>query len=137
MNRINPAPFSAAVADWVRETWPERPNLIAIAATIRAAGADDLLALKANQPTLRAEVESLCAETSPDRLDTVTVDDKGHGRIKHRTVSVARETDWLEGSAPLSGRDTFLRLLHPAHPRRPRQCAGAGRSRPACTGSST
>lgn len=44
---------------------------------------------KANQPTFRAEVESLFAETSPDRLDIVTEHDTGHGRIEQRTVSVA------------------------------------------------
>ena len=30
MNRINPALFSAAFTAWVRETWPDRPDLIAI-----------------------------------------------------------------------------------------------------------
>ena len=179
MNRIDPGLFSAAFTDWVRETWPERPELIAldgktsrrshdraagraplhlvsafatttrlvlgqeaipdkagettaipalierlaekggltgalvsidavatnptIAATIRAAGADYLLALKANQPTLRAEVESLFAEASPACLDTVTGHDKGHGRIEQRSVSVAREIDWLEGPRRFPG----------------------------------
>src|SRR3954465_16084259 len=30
MNRINPALFSAAFSAWVRETWPDRPHLVAI-----------------------------------------------------------------------------------------------------------
>src|SRR5271166_6125100 len=30
MNRINPALFSAAFTAWVRATWPERPDLVAI-----------------------------------------------------------------------------------------------------------
>src|SRR5271166_3018831 len=30
MNRINPALFSAAFTSWVRETWPDRPEFIAI-----------------------------------------------------------------------------------------------------------
>jgi hypothetical protein len=30
MNRINPALFSAVFSAWVRETWPDQPNLIAI-----------------------------------------------------------------------------------------------------------
>src|SRR5208282_3908128 len=30
MNRINPALFSDAFTAWVRQTWPEHPNLIAI-----------------------------------------------------------------------------------------------------------
>lgn len=150
MNRINPALFAQAFTDWVRETWPERPDLVAIdgktsrrshdraegkpplhlvsafatttrlvlgqeavpdkasettaipllierlaekdglkgalvsldaiatnpaiAATVTAAGADYLLAVKANQPTLRGEAESLFAY------------DKGHGRIEERAA---------------------------------------------------
>jgi hypothetical protein len=30
MNRIDPALFAAAFTAWVRETWPERPNFVAI-----------------------------------------------------------------------------------------------------------
>ena len=30
MNRINPALFSAAFTAWVRETWPDRPEFVAI-----------------------------------------------------------------------------------------------------------
>jgi hypothetical protein len=30
MNRINPALFQAAFTAWVRETWPDRPDLVAI-----------------------------------------------------------------------------------------------------------
>ncbi len=30
MNRINPALFAAAFADWVRESWPEKAGLVAI-----------------------------------------------------------------------------------------------------------
>ena len=29
MNRINPALFSAAFSAWVRESWPDRPDLVA------------------------------------------------------------------------------------------------------------
>ena len=30
MNRLNPALFSACFTAWVRETWPERPDFVAI-----------------------------------------------------------------------------------------------------------
>ena len=30
MNRINPALFSAAFTAWVRQTWPDRPDFVAI-----------------------------------------------------------------------------------------------------------
>jgi len=179
MNRINPALFAAAFTDWVRATWPERPDLVAIdgktsrrshdrkagqaplhlvsafattsrlvlgqeavadkenetgaipvllerlaekeglkgalvtidaiatnptiAAAIRKAGADYLLTVKANQPTLRAEIEALFAEAAPETLDTCTDLDKGHGRIEERMVSVAREVDWLSGERRFPG----------------------------------
>src|SRR3954454_16901542 len=66
-----------------------------ISSEIPAAEADYLLAVKANQPTLRAEVAGLFAETDPATLDTDTDFDKGHGRIEQRTVTVARQVDWL------------------------------------------
>jgi hypothetical protein len=30
MNRIDPALFAAAFADWVRESWPDKAGLVAI-----------------------------------------------------------------------------------------------------------
>ena len=185
MNRINPALFSAAFSAWVRETWPERPDLIAIdgktsrrshdraddqaplhlvsafattsrlvlgqeavegkanelaaipilidrlaeggglkgaivsidaiatnariAQKIKDAGADYLLAVKANQPTLRADVES--AFTEAGEIDTDVDHDKGHGRIERRSVSVIREVEWLNGERRFPGE---LRLPHAA-----------------------
>ena len=59
--------------------------------------------MKANQPTLRAEVAGLFAESDPATLDTDTDFDKGHGRIEQRTVTVARQVDWLEGARRFPG----------------------------------
>jgi predicted transposase YbfD/YdcC len=177
MNRLNPALFSAVFTAWVRETWPDRPNLIAIdgktsrrshdrakdkeplhlvsafattsrlvlgqeavegkagelsaipalidrlaegqglkgalvsidaiatnakiAQTIKAAGADYLLAVKANQPTLRAETKNAFAAAAS--VDTFVEHDKGHGRIEERTVSVIEEADWLDGDRRFPG----------------------------------
>lgn len=177
MNRINPALFAAAFADWVRESWPERADLVAIdgktsrrshdrgagaaplhlvsafattarlvlaqeavpdkanelaaippllerlgaqqglkgalvsidaiatnadvARAITAQGADYLLAVKANQPTLRAEVEAAFAEAPV--LETCISLDKGHGRIEERRTAVLRETDWLSGARRFPG----------------------------------
>ena len=179
MNRINPTLFSAAFTAWVRETWPERLDLVAIdgktsrrshdrgndkgplhlvsafattsrlvlgqeavtdktneitaiplllerlaardglkgalisidaiatnpaiATAIRDAGADYLLAVKANQPTLRSEIETFFADASPASLDSVTDVDKGHGRIEQRTVTVTHEADWLNGDRRFPG----------------------------------
>jgi predicted transposase YbfD/YdcC len=179
MNRIDPKLFSAAFTAWVRETWPDRPDLVAIdgktsrrshdrsadraplhlvsafattsrlvlgqeavadktnettaipvllerlamkdglkgalvsidaiatnpaiAAAIRDAQADYLLAVKANQPTLRCEIETFFAEAPPASLESATDVDKGHGRIEQRTVTVAREVDWLNGDRRFPG----------------------------------
>lgn len=67
----------------------------AIAEAIAAQGADWLLAVKANQPTLRAEVEAAFAEAAPHALEICADLDKGHGRIEARRVAVLREVDWL------------------------------------------
>lgn len=74
-----------------------------IAGAIRQAGADYLLAVKANQPTLRAEIEAFFAAADPASLDSVKDIDKGHGRIEERTVTIAREVDWLEGERRFPG----------------------------------
>jgi predicted transposase YbfD/YdcC len=179
MNRVSPALFSAAFSAWVRETWPERPELVAIdgktsrrshdrstgqaplhlvsafattgrlvlgqeavaekanetsaipvllerlaandglkgalvsidaiatnptiATAVIAAGADYLLAVKANQPTLRAEIERFFADAAPQALDTSHDVDKGHGRIEQRVVTVAHEVDWLSGARRFPG----------------------------------
>ncbi len=67
----------------------------AIAEAIAAQGADWLLPVKDNQPTLRAEVEAAFAEAAPHALETCADLDKGHGRIEARRVAVLREVDWL------------------------------------------
>jgi predicted transposase YbfD/YdcC len=179
MNRIDPYLFSAAFTAWVRETWPDRLDLVAIdgktsrrshdrsadkaplhlvsafattsrlvlgqeavadktneitaipllierlaakdglkgalvsidaiatnpavATAIRGAQADYLLAVKANQPTLRSEIETFFADAASASTESTTDVDKGHGRIEQRTVTVAREVDWLEGDRRFPG----------------------------------
>lgn len=179
MNRIDPALFSACFTAWVRETWPERPDFVAIdgktsrrshdrskgkaplhlvsafattarlvlgqeavsdksnettaipvllerlaergglkgatvtidaiacnaaiAAAITQAGASYLLAVKANQPSLRAEIEDYFATAPANILDTATAFDKGHGRIEERSVTITREVDWLSGDKHFPG----------------------------------
>jgi predicted transposase YbfD/YdcC len=74
-----------------------------IARPIRDAGADYLLAVKANQPSLPAEVEA-CFDIAPaGSVQTHTTHDKGHGRIEQRRVSVVREVDWLSGERRFPG----------------------------------
>ena len=80
-----------------------------IAQTIKDKGADYLLAVKANQPTLRKETQA--AFTEAGEIDTFVDHDKGHGRIEQRTVSVIKEVDWLDGERRFPGE---LRLPHAA-----------------------
>ena len=179
MNRIDPGLFSDAFTAWVRETWPGKPDFVAIdgktsrrshdrscgkaplhlvsafattkrlvlgqqavadkssettaipalverlgkdgglegalvsidavatnaaiATVIRNAGADYLLAVKANQPTLRSEIERYFDDAPAECLDSVVDLDKAHGRIEERTVTVSREAGWLEGQRRFPG----------------------------------
>ena len=72
-----------------------------IAEAITDQGADYLLAVKANQPSLRAEVEAAFAEAPV--LETCADLDKGHGRIEERRTAVLRELDWLAGGRRFPG----------------------------------
>ena len=74
-----------------------------IASAIRNAGADYLLAVKANQPGLRAEVEACFATAPPGTVETHITHDKGHGRVEQRCVSVMQEVDWLSGNRRFPG----------------------------------
>jgi len=80
-----------------------------IAQAIKDKGADYLLAVKANQPTLRKEMEAAFAAAT--KIETFVDHDKGHGRIEQRTVSVIGEVDWLDGERRFPGE---LRLPHAA-----------------------
>ena len=94
----------------------------AIATTIRSAGADYILVVKANQPTLRAEVEAVFADDGNGAIETHVEHDKGHGRIEERSVGVAREVDWLDGPSRCTARTSSLPgvttngLLHVVEP---------------------
>lgn len=74
-----------------------------IAQAIQDAGADYLLAVKANQPTLRREIESVFKDAPSASLERFTDVDKGHGRIEQRDVTVTREIDWLGGDRRFPG----------------------------------
>jgi len=78
-----------------------------IAQSIRDAGADYLLAVKGNQPTLQADVEAAFASARPGQIETEVDVDKGHGRIETRKVSVLREVDWLDGDRRFPGEVRF------------------------------
>jgi len=80
-----------------------------IAGAIKDVGADYLLAVKANQPTLRDEIERLFADVDQVGFDHDVDHDKGHGRIERRAVGVVADVDWLTSDRRFPGE---LRLPH-------------------------
>lgn len=81
-----------------------------IAGDIVSHGADYLLAVKANQPSLRGEVERFFADAPPEALDAHRDLDKGHGRIEDRRVFVSRDIDWLNGQRRFPGEHRFPKI---------------------------
>jgi predicted transposase YbfD/YdcC len=78
-----------------------------IAGEITGHGADYLLAVKANQPSLRDEVERFFADAPPEALDRHVDLDKAHGRIEDRRVFVSRDINWLNGQRRFPGEHRF------------------------------
>jgi predicted transposase YbfD/YdcC len=65
--------------------------------------ANYILPLKANQPTLKEEVESYFKDieesevkTDRDKLQTYTTKEKGHGRIEERKYYFTTDIEWLD-----------------------------------------
>ena len=81
-----------------------------IAGKITDHGADYLLAVKANQPSLRAEVERFFEDAPPKAIDVHVDVDKGHGRIEDRRVFVSRDVDWLNGERRFPGEHRFPKI---------------------------
>ena len=68
-----------------------------IATATRQTGADHLLAVKANQPRLRASLKARFDDAPAGSVDQSTKHDKGHCRIERREIAVICEVDWLSG----------------------------------------
>src|SRR3954466_8171812 len=186
MNRIDPDLFSACFLSWVREWWPEVPDLIALdgktsrrsydrkagrkalhlvsafatnerlvlgqeacaeksnettaipallarlaagghlkgalvsidavacnpdmAQAVVDGGAEYLLAVKANQPTLHDEVVAFFDTAQAEDVEAVVEVDKDHGRIETRRCVVSRQIDWLTGERRFPGESRFAKL---------------------------
>jgi predicted transposase YbfD/YdcC len=78
-----------------------------IAQSILHAKADYLLAVKDNQPTLHAEIESYFQTAPKDEVDTFEDIDKGHGRIESRLCRVSTTIDWLAAERAFPGAFRF------------------------------
>jgi len=76
----------------------------AIAQTIIDAGADYVLALKANHPTLCEAVRlGLDTEVARERLPVQETVEKDHGRIEIRRYALSSSIDWLDAKPDWAG----------------------------------
>ena len=82
----------------------------AVAAAITEKGADYILALKRNQPTLHDEVATYFADPATTSLPSVEVVDKDHGRIETRTTTVSHDVAWMTGDRRHPGEHRFPAL---------------------------
>jgi predicted transposase YbfD/YdcC len=77
-----------------------------IAEAIQAKGADYLIAVKDNWPTLHGEIKRYF-ETPPDSLDRHATTDGDHGRIEVRRHVVSHDVAWLSTDRRFPGEPRF------------------------------
>jgi predicted transposase YbfD/YdcC len=80
---------------------------VEIAEKIVAHGADYLLALKGNQPTLQADVTEYFRTAPKDEVVVKTTVEKGHGRIETRTYTASSNVDWIKSERRYPGQPRF------------------------------
>jgi predicted transposase YbfD/YdcC len=83
---------------------------VAIAQSILDAGADYLLAVKDNQPTLHAEIESYFATAPAAEVEKAETIGKDHGRFEFRNYSVSHQVDWYAAERSYPGAPRFPQL---------------------------
>ncbi len=74
-----------------------------VAQSILDAEADYLLAVKDNQPTLHADIESYFETAPPSEVEKVATTDKDHGRFEVRNYSVSHKVDWYAAERSYPG----------------------------------
>jgi predicted transposase YbfD/YdcC len=82
----------------------------AIAQSILDAGADYLLAVKDNQPTLHADIESYFETAPPGEVEKVETVGKDHGRLEVRNHTVSHRVDWYAAERSYPGAPRFAKL---------------------------
>lgn len=65
-----------------------------VAQSILDAEADYLLAVKDNQPTLHADIESYFETAPPNEIEKIETVGKDHGRFEVRKYSISHQVDW-------------------------------------------
>lgn len=74
-----------------------------VAKAVVDAGADYLIAVKANQPGLFGEIERFFHDPQSPPPDRASDTDKGHGRVEERRVAVSTHIEWLKGGRRFPG----------------------------------
>jgi predicted transposase YbfD/YdcC len=83
---------------------------VEIADKIVALGADYLLPLKGNQPTLEKDVEDYFETAPQNELACKTTVEKGHGRIETRIFKASKNVDWIQSDRSYPGRPRFKHI---------------------------
>jgi predicted transposase YbfD/YdcC len=81
-----------------------------IAQSILDAEADYLLAVKDNQPTLHADIESYFETAPPGEVEKVETVGKDHGRFEVRNHTVSHVVDWYAAERSYPGAPRFAKL---------------------------
>jgi predicted transposase YbfD/YdcC len=81
-----------------------------IAQSTLDAGADYLLAVKDNQPTLHAEIESYFATAPAAEVEKAETIGKDHGRFELRNYNVSHQVDWYAAERSYPGAPRFPQL---------------------------
>lgn len=81
-----------------------------IATRIVAHGADYLLALKGNQPTLEADVADYFRTAPASETVVKTTVEKGHGRIETRICTASSVVDWIAAERSYPGQPRFTSI---------------------------
>jgi predicted transposase YbfD/YdcC len=80
---------------------------VEVAGNIVGHGADYLLPLKGNQPTLEAEVADYFRTAPAAETVTKTTVEKGHGRIETRTYTASSVVAWIDSDRSYPGQPRF------------------------------
>jgi predicted transposase YbfD/YdcC len=83
---------------------------VEIADRIVGHGADYLLALKGNQPTLESDVEAYFNDAPAAELVTKTTLEKAHGRIETRTYAASANVSWIISQRSYPGQPRFRNI---------------------------
>ena len=81
-----------------------------VAQSILDAEADYLLAVKDNQPTLHADIESYFETAPPNEVEKVETVGKDHGRFEVRNYTVSHQVDWYAAERSYPGAPRLPKL---------------------------